>query len=372
MNRRIALETRRAPARAGACLGVALGVALALGAVGCTSGSRARACDPVAQSGCDAPARCAIAADGAPACVTGGGSAGEGDACDDAAGCAQGLGCVRILGVARCVRFCATADRPDGCASLPASPPPSTLPEALRAAALCRVAVPDRTDLGACVLPCRPGAAEDCPAETTCGLAETLGQLACVPAGTLGPGESCGGGDLHCVEGLVCAPLGAGRVCVPWAAEAGCAEGTAAETLAVRPTDGTASADVCLPCDPLGPLGEGSARLGLCLAPTIGAGAGDCGAEATACACAVFGATVGSPLAATALDLLAANGYAAGGWVGVRVSDGVGTWLDGGAVAADAWAPGEPRGGACARLTAEGLVATECAEAHPVLCLATE
>ncbi|MCA9548377.1 MAG: hypothetical protein KC613_28440, partial [Myxococcales bacterium] len=242
-------------------------------ASGCTTGSRERACDPVQQTGC-ASGRCVVDAAGAPACLEPVADAPEGSLCDAPDVCAAGLGCARVAGVARCLRFCATAGGSDECVAARADDP---VPAEVRAEALCAVAIPDRSDLGLCVLPCRPGVG-DCPDGTRCGVAEGIGLLTCVPAGTLGVGAPCGGTLDSCAGGLACAPMGPGRTCAPLVAGADdCPLDTEPTALPVR-----SGAAVCVPCQGLGPR-PGGGVWGACLGSRPLEGEGACDAADATC-----------------------------------------------------------------------------------------
>jgi hypothetical protein len=361
-----------------------IGLSGLFGLWACTTGTRDRACDPVARTGCAADLRCVILADGAPACVaSSGANRGEGQLCEADDMCGAGLGCVRLLGVARCLRLCATAARPDLCVAATvepseqeAAPDAPAAPFELRASARCLVALPDRPDLGACVLPCRLGVLEDCPEATTCTGSEVLGWSVCQPVPAEGAGAlgaACGAGSLGCEVGLVCAALGDRRVCMA-PAVAGCADDTVRMELPLAAsTDDGAAPAVCAPCLAV-PTSAGV--FGACLGGHSPDAEPSCeAADPLACACAAFGAPAqlaGADVAevaqavAVAVELRGLVEQAF--WVSARQVDGRWTWGDGAAVAATHWAAGEPGAGGCAALGPAGLVSQPCATLGAVLC----
>lgn len=238
-------------------------VVLALAVVGCGEASTERECEPVSGDGCPSALECAVDPEGRPRCVTPGDGA-EGDLCDDPAACAAGLGCVEVLGVARCVRFCApgSADDPEPCARDQRGVGVARHP--LSESARCVAALPVNDDIGVCLLPCHPATpVVDCPEGLTCGLSVVAGQGVCTSAGPASRGQSCGP-DAACDVGLVCVPRGAEQVCrVPADLDGGCPDGTRATRVAeVRDPVRDADYAACEPCSVVGrfPIGEAKRR----------------------------------------------------------------------------------------------------------------
>lgn len=184
-----------------------------------------QACEPGRAGLCEAGQTCAIDQAGTPVCIAPG-AAEEGALCrlaadpadlEPAVHCAEDLGCVRVSGVSRCMRFCA-ADRP--CSS--GEPAPIMVGDGqrrLRQAARCVGVLPDRPEIGLCVLPCRtdrvagciqPGVCaafpEDCPEGAVCGVDPQAPIPVCVPAGAGAIGDLCDG-ERGCQAGLLCARI---------------------------------------------------------------------------------------------------------------------------------------------------------------------
>lgn len=178
---------------------------------------------------------CAVDREGTPLCVEPG-TAEEGDLCrldDDPSAveaglrCGMGLGCLRVAGVSRCLRFCdPTLDfngcEPDGNRRIT----PGAGPELLRDYTRCAGVLPDRPEVGVCVLPCRPDRSDtcdddvavcaafpdDCPAATTCGLNPQAPMPLCVPAGLGAEGEPCDA-EAGCAAGLLCTRIDGQSLC---------------------------------------------------------------------------------------------------------------------------------------------------------------
>lgn len=187
-----------------------------------------QACDPGETERCPEGEACAVDPEGTPRCVPPG-LADEGDACRiatdsrpvaEAERCAAGLGCLRVAGVSRCLRFCDPALSVDECRPEGPSPvQPGLGAERLRQFARCAAVLPDRPEIGACVLPCRPerqpncdtpgtcaAFGDDCPGGAVCGLAPAAPVPVCVPAGDGVEGAACDA-ERACAEGLLCARL---------------------------------------------------------------------------------------------------------------------------------------------------------------------
>lgn len=205
-----------------------LGALLCAALLGACDDEGQQACEPGQATRCEEGQTCAVDGAGTPVCVSPG-TAVEGALCrfaDDPAGldpavhCAETLGCARVSGVSRCVRFCdpsLTLDpcRPDGPAPIIVGDDPRRLQQAAR----CVGVLPDRPEIGVCVLPCRPDRVDgciepgvcaafpdDCPADTVCGVDPQASIPVCVPAGVGIAGDACGG-ERGCQAGLLCARI---------------------------------------------------------------------------------------------------------------------------------------------------------------------
>lgn len=193
-------------------------------AAGCDA-VRQQACVPGESALCAPGETCAVDATGTPTCTLPG-EAIEGALCriDEAADgaelCAETYGCLRVAGVSRCLKFCDPVATTDPC-----GPQGDTIPVPITRGgrhptwpwSSCAAVLPERVDIGACVLPCRLGQALDCPLGeacpehpgdcpdgTTCGVALGAPFPVCMPIGVAGFDRPCGGGGL-CAAGLVCA-----------------------------------------------------------------------------------------------------------------------------------------------------------------------
>lgn len=191
---------------------------------------------------------CAVDRAGTPLCVEPG-AAEEGALCrqaDDPSAveasvrCGVGLGCLRVAGVSRCLRFCdPTLDfdtcAPEGNRRIT----PGAGPELLRAYARCVGVLPDRPEVGVCVLPCRPDRSDtcegdedvcaafpdDCPTATTCGLNPQAPMPLCVPEGAGVEGAPCDA-EAGCAAGLLCTRIdGVSRCRLATDARDGCPAG---------------------------------------------------------------------------------------------------------------------------------------------------
>lgn len=205
---------------------IVIALALAAGWAGCDDDSQ-QACVPGEVERCPGET-CAVDRDGTPLCVAPG-TAEEGDLCrladepttvEPAVRCGVGLGCLRVAGVSRCLRFCnPTLDfepcEPDGNRRIT----PGAGPALLRQFTRCVGVLPDRPEIGVCVLPCRPDRIEgcvlagvcsaypdDCPARTVCGLSPQAPIPLCVPAGIGTEGQVCSA-EQGCAAGLLCARI---------------------------------------------------------------------------------------------------------------------------------------------------------------------
>lgn len=202
---------------------------------------RTQVCAPGRPDRCPAGQTCNVDSTGTPRCTTPG-DALEGALCrvaptgDDADAdadsnasnrCADGLGCLRIAGVSRCLRFCDPAARQDPCrpaGNIAVGPGGVRLSDFARCAAL----LPDRPEIGVCVLPCRPERApgcdpipdpaacaahpDDCPEATTCGVTPAAPFPLCVPAGDAPLDAPCDPAT-PCAPGLICARLDGTAAC---------------------------------------------------------------------------------------------------------------------------------------------------------------
>jgi len=213
---------------------IRLGAIVLLGALlGACADERQQECQPGRTDLCIDGETCAVDRQGTPICIPPG-AAEEGDLCrladgpesfEAAAHCEMALGCARISGVSRCVRFCTPGLEDDECQ--PRGLAPFVVGDSvqrLRQAARCAGVLPDRPEIGVCVLPCRPdrraGCIEpdicaafpdDCPDGTVCGVDPQAPIPVCVPAGDGAAGDACHG-ELGCRRGLLCARIdGASR-----------------------------------------------------------------------------------------------------------------------------------------------------------------
>lgn len=220
-----------------------MAVVLALAAWGCSEASQARKCEPTTGKGCESGERCVVAQSGAPDCVTGGLDLAEGDRCTGPTDCAAGMGCISAFGTSRCLRFCVPAvdTNEDPCRAETAL----VDPEALHRFAdfgRCLASLPDRPDIGVCVLPCEPGG--DDPECLSCGLVLGLGMATCVAPGEAAEGEGCGVAAA-CDVDLFCEPNTA--TCRAPAVEAGCAAGSPQVIPGVRDPLTFRDYEVCVP-----------------------------------------------------------------------------------------------------------------------------
>ncbi len=203
---------------------IVIALALAAGWAGCDDDSQ-QACVPGEVERCPGET-CAVDRDGTPLCVAPG-TAEEGDLCrladepttvEPAVRCGVGLGCLRVAGVSRCLRFCnPTLDfepcEPDGNRRIT----PGAGPALLRQFTRCVGVLPDRPEIGVCVLPCRPDRGEcvaeqdapcsaypdDCPEASVCGLNPQAPFPLCVPDGAGAEGDVCDA-ERGCGAGLLC------------------------------------------------------------------------------------------------------------------------------------------------------------------------
>jgi hypothetical protein len=194
--------------------------------VGCDSDSSEQRCTPQTQTGCRGGEACTVDVEGAPLCVAeNSGTAIEGATCiapkalgeaipyDPTLRCGAALGCIAYLGVPRCLRFCdpeSSGDN-DSCGS-------PTLSEVARHPlsehANCAITLFERSEIGACVLPCKfeSEADSECPDHTQCklGLGSTV--ATCLPSGSGQVGQECGDG-CGCGSGQQCVSDPLGWVC---------------------------------------------------------------------------------------------------------------------------------------------------------------
>lgn len=183
--------------------------AIALSDAAPTAGNpaTARACDPVAQTGCGEGKKCSIDGGGAglfqPACKnTPSPAAAHGDACSRPGGipgedtCATGLFCTP-WGLASgdptprwCRELCVSdADCPSG--------------------DRCHAFLGANPGDGVCVPGCDPFATEQCPANAHCigerAATDRTAAFGCTPIGTSAEGETCSSRAANCAAGLMCA-----------------------------------------------------------------------------------------------------------------------------------------------------------------------
>lgn len=222
---------------------VAAACALMAALAACSDESQ-QACEPGNAERCAADETCAVDRSGTPLCVQPG-QADEGALCrlsdapatlDPAARCGADLGCARIAGVSRCLRFCTPGLDADPCQ--PEGDAPLFVgsgPEVLQSFARCVGVLPDRPEIGLCVLPCRADRLDgctlpevcaahpdDCPAGTVCGVDPQSPIPICVPAGAGVEGDDCGG-ESGCAGGLLCVRVdGRSRCALPTNQDDGC------------------------------------------------------------------------------------------------------------------------------------------------------
>lgn len=246
-------------------------VFFALAALAGCDDERSQVCVPGVADRCAEGQTCNVDSSGTPRCITPGDQP-EGALCvaappgiddaDPAGRCQAELGCLRVAGVSRCLRFCDPSARVDPC-------PEDTV--GIGAAGIdladfarCAAVLPDRPEIGICVLPCRadrrrnciddpadcrahPG---DCPGETTCGISPAAPYSVCVPTGEAALGEPCGP-RAACAAGLLCTRLDGDATCRrPVDLADTCPEGSAVQPLAgtADPFGGEAGVQkVCLP-----------------------------------------------------------------------------------------------------------------------------
>lgn len=368
-----------------------LGCLLGSGAA-CSTGSRERACNLVTGTGCSGRLQCMVDAEGTPICgVPNGDARGDGQACSAADQCAQGLGCVRVAGVARCARFCESVERPDPCVDVGPGNGSAAFPDyadAVRDDARCVGVLPDRPDLGVCVLPCRLGVLGDCPGGSTCGLPRGFPAPTCIPEGPVGELEPCGAVSGGCTVSLVCATIGGvSRVCLPPPTPEGTCEGG----MTVQALGGVASEidlsapQICSPCLGLGVYGDDGAQFGRCtltgrvVAPllTEACATDEADLPVEPCPCGPFGLpAVLSDLPTRILRDVGRSAEALAGAdttpsqvAATRVGAGF-AWADGTAVRDDDWATGQPGAGDCVGLTSAGLATQACDASAATLCRA--
>lgn len=375
-----------------------------------------RRCEPASNTGCEAGRACAVDEAGTPRCYALTVALPEGAACDGPGVCAAGLGCVNLFGVSRCLRFCDTQDPYEAACAEQLSPVealsfparededgdgilnfrdncPSTInrsqadadgdgegdacdpcPKSLRVLkdgrhevcrhpfsdqARCLARLPDRADIGLCLLPCAPGG-DDCPEGMSCRLFNGLEYATCGPAFIDGAqtGEACGPAK-PCAQGLACVAFGPDHLCRALRGPL-CPLGTlrAAVPNAWDPLT-QSPYYFCEPCQPLGPL-EG-AWWQVC-ATRLRADAAACDGPRQApmhVASRRAAETASARLPPDARLWTSARRTGVDAW----------RWADGQAVSAADWAEGEPTtAGACAALSVEGLHAVDCAAIVWPLC----
>ena len=187
----------------------------------CESGSVARECEPVSQTGCAPGQRCTLGEGSRPLCAPRAPEGlGEGAPCATSEECADELGCVSRLGAARCARFCERA------ATLTPAP---TACAAAHPLALCALSLTDRDDIGLCLTPCDPlgvDASRGCGVGLTCDFSPDLPFTECRPEGAQGEWAPCGVGA-RCAAPLACALEGGEARCTALVApEEGCPPAT--------------------------------------------------------------------------------------------------------------------------------------------------
>ncbi|MFN3198146.1 MAG: hypothetical protein ACE366_06980 [Bradymonadia bacterium] len=230
----------------------------------CDQGATARTCDPRRTDECEAEQFCTVDGDGVPYCadlpdagVDGDRGDPAGTACTDSSTCREGQGCIELYGVSRCLPFCTPGDADDsqctvceGVGDL----------EVCRGGGSCQAVLPDRPDIGACVLPCQPLSEtaqlpfEICPAASRCDFIPEVSPATCVAPQTpaVQVDQPCGLVGA-CEEGLWCTPVPADlrpegvesvALCLPAVDAAGaCEEKRTAITLS---TDTYTPLSVCI------------------------------------------------------------------------------------------------------------------------------
>lgn len=229
----------------------------ALTALTACDDDRTQACVPGRADRCATGETCGVDATGTPRCALPG-DAPEGALCqsagpdeaepDPAVRCAETLGCLRVAGVSRCLRFCDPAAREDTCrpqGNIAVGPGGVQIRDLAR----CAAVLPDRPEIGLCVLPCRPDRRpdcappadeagdcpaypDDCPDPTACGLAPAAPFALCVPTGDAPLDAPCDA-TTPCAPGLLCARLDGATACrLPVDLADGCPPGLDSRPLA--------------------------------------------------------------------------------------------------------------------------------------------
>ena len=139
--------------------------------VGCNTGSRDRACEPIDNSGCAGGKFCIVDFAGVPRCAVALGVQAEiASTCAEPEACGPKVGCIRVNGVARCRAYCRRGDSNQGCGDK----------------GRCLAALPDRPDIEVCVYPCEPDQRvielEPCPMGSVCTSRPDVNENLCAPA----------------------------------------------------------------------------------------------------------------------------------------------------------------------------------------------
>lgn len=181
----------------------------------CEEGATARVCDPRRDDECGAGEFCTVDTDGVPYCAARPDAAlmeMAGEMCSSPEMCGEGLGCIDLYGASRCTPFCTPGLSP--------TVNPCLVCEGEGEAAICRTgnciaALPDRVDIGVCLLPCDPtpdlqhmSPLDVCPSTTRCDFVPEQAEPVCVAlvASPKVEGEPCGPiGECH--EDYWCTPL---------------------------------------------------------------------------------------------------------------------------------------------------------------------
>ena len=336
----------------------------------CKEGSRKRACEPVTGVGCKGSRVCAVAFDGTPTCYASAGSLSEGELCNAPDACGKGLGCVRLFGVPRCVRFCDPNATNDACRQSGIVESSLLLENAM--SGHCAASLYERSDIGVCVVSCSQGS---CPEGSHCG--EVVGWREKVGISDsqldqftreVEDGQSCGE-RVVCKEGSACVVLGDGTICRRLA-ESGCSEGEesieavlagSTRDAGLSDEDAEAAAEettvtVCKSCDPIG-ISSSEGEFLLCPAKQM---------ASKACTEGVLARLT----AGGAQYLPDQLGEVTEAWTEAFLQDGAFFWKNGEQVDDELWAPGEPAPDLnCAFWSRDGLVAADCAQEMPGLCI---